>query len=180
MEEQALERHTLVALVEDRPGVLHRITNMVRRRNFNIASLAVGHSEIPHLSRITFVVEGDEATVEQVAKQLRKIVNVVKVSNITRENIVVRELALIRVRASSYTRSEIMQLASIFRANIVDVAPESLILEVTGDEEKVDALVQLLKPFGILEMMRSGRLAMVRGMGEAPERGNGQGPRQLS
>lgn len=171
MAERALERHTLVALVEDRPGVLHRITSMVRRRNFNIASLAVGHSETPGLSRLTFVVEGDEETVEQVAKQLRKIVSVVKVSNITRESMLVRELALIRVRASSYNRSEIMQLATIFRASIVDVAPDSLILEVTGDEEKVDALVQLLKPFGILEMVRSGRLAMVRGMAEP--RGNG-------
>lgn len=170
------ERHTIVALVQDRPGVLHRISNMVRRRNFNIASLAVGNCERPGMSRMTFVVEGDQATVEQVTKQLRKIIDVVKVSHLESSHIVARELALIRVRATPYNRSEILQLVDIFRANIIDVAPDSLIVEVTGDEDKIDSLVRLLRPFGIRELMRSGRLAMLRGMVEREEGGNGQRP----
>ena len=157
-------RHTITALVEDKPGVLNRISSMFRRRGFNISSLAVGHSEIPNLSRMTFVVDGDDAIVEQVTKHLHKLIDVVKVSDMSEENIVSRELALIRVRASVQSRSEIMQIVDIFRANIIDVAPDSLIIEVTGDEDKVNSLQQLLAAFGVLEVMRTGTIAMTRGV----------------
>lgn len=159
-----MQQHTVVALVYDRPGVLNRVVSMVRRRAFNIGSLAVGHSETPGLSRMTFVVEGDDKVLEQVTKQLRKLVDVVRVSDLKGVNAVYRELSLVRVSASATTRSEIIQIVDIFRANIVDVGHDSLIIEVTGDEDKLESLVTLLKPFGVLEIMRSGRLAMVRGV----------------
>ena len=159
-----MQQYTVVALVYDRPGVLNRVVSMVRRRAFNIGSLAVGHSETPGLSRMTFVVEGDDKVLEQVTKQLRKLVDVVKVSDLKGVNAVYRELSLVRVSATPATRSEIIQIVDIFRANIVDVGHDSLIIEVTGDEEKLESLVTLLKPFGVLEIMRSGRLAMVRGV----------------
>lgn len=155
--------HTISALVEDRPGVLTRVSGLFRRRGFNISSLAVGHSEQPGLSRMTFVVHGDEWVVEQVTKQLYKLIDVVRVSDISHEAVVVRELALIKVKASLQTRSEIIQIVDIFRAGIVDVAADTVIVEATGDEEKIDAIVHLLKPFGIREMMRTGRIAMARG-----------------
>ena len=160
-------RHTITALVQDRPGVLNRIASMFRRRGFNIASLAVGRSEVSDLSRMTFVVEGDDRVVEQVTKHLHKLIDVIKVSDISNQNVVSRELALVRVKANVQTRSEIMQIVDIFRANIVDVAPESLIVEVTGDEEKIDSLHDLLKPFGVVELMRTGSIALNRGMGSA-------------
>ena len=159
----AVDLHTITALVEDRPGVLARIAGMFSRRGFNISNLAVGHSETPGLSRMTFVVEGDEWVVEQVTKQLYKLIDVVQVNDITSDSIVVRELALIKVKSTAGTRPEIMQIVDIFRANIVDVSSDAVIIEVTGDEDKVDALVQLLKPFSIREMMRTGRVAMTRG-----------------
>ena len=159
------EKHTIVALVEDRPGVLNRVASLFRRRGFNIASLAVGKSEQPNLSRMTFVVEGDEATVEQVTKQLNKLIDIVKVSELD-EDVVARELALIKVHATPTTRSEIIQLVDIFRANIVDVAANSLTIEATGEEDKVNALYNLLRPFGVMELMRTGRIAMARGSGE--------------
>lgn len=155
--------HTITALVEDRPGVLARVAGLFSRRGFNISNLTVGHSESPGLSRMTFVVEGDEWVVEQVTKQLYKLIDVVRVSDISNESIVVRELALIKVKSSPQTRPEIMQIVDIFRAGIVDVAADALIVEVTGDEEKVDALVKLLAPFGIRELMRTGRVAIARG-----------------
>ncbi|MBI2918629.1 MAG: acetolactate synthase small subunit [Chloroflexi bacterium] len=156
------QKHTVTALVEDKPGVLNRIASLFRRRGFNIESIVVGHSEVPDLSRLTLVMGGDEAAVEQVTKQLYKLIDVVKVSDITSDDMVARELALVKVRAPSSARGEIIQLADIFRANIVDVAPEALILEVTGDEEKIGALLELLRPFGIVEVMRSGRVALAR------------------
>ena len=156
--------HTIVALVEDRPGVLNRVSSLFRRRGFNISSLAVGKSEQPHLSRMTFVVEGDEGTVEQVTKQLNKLIDVIKVSELNEDEIVARELAMIKVHATPSTRSEIIQLVDIFRANIVDVSPHSLIIEATGEEDKINALYNLLRPFGIRELMRTGRIAMSRGM----------------
>ena len=156
-------KHTIVALVEDKPGVLARVSSMFRRRGFNISSLAVGHSEVPDLSRMTFVVEGDDFVVEQVTKQLYKLIDVVRVSDIAEQESVYREMALIKVRASAQTRSEIIQMVDIFRANIVDVSTDSLIIEVTGDEEKIDSLQELLKPFGVREIMRTGRVAMTRG-----------------
>ena len=168
--------HTITALVEDKPGVLNRITSMFRRRGYNIASLAVGHSEIPNQSRMTFVVEGDPGTVEQVAKNLNKLIDVLKVVNVSDEDSVRRELALIRVKSDVRTRSEIMQIVDIFRANIVDVAPGTLIVEVIGDEDKVDALIDLLRSFGVQEVMRTGTVAMRRGAYERQGR-DGETPR---
>lgn len=156
-------RHTLVALMEDRPGVLNRISSLFRRRNFNIESLTVGHSETPGISRMTIVAEGDSSAIEQVEKQLYKLINVTKVTDVTDRPAVIRELALIKVTASGATRSEITSLVDIFRAKTVDVAPDSLMIEITGTEDKVDSLAGLLRPFGIREMVRTGRIAMVRG-----------------
>ena len=156
-------KHTLVALVEDKPGVLTRMASLFRRRGFNIESIAVGHSELPDLSRMTIVVSGSANILEQVRKQLGKVVDVVKVVDVTGDNITARELALIKVRATSSTRSEIIEIADIFRANIVDVASDSLTIEITGDEDKVDSLLNLLRSFGIKEIARTGRIAMLRG-----------------
>jgi len=156
-------KHTIVALVEDKPGVLNRIASLFRRRNFNIDSIAVGHSEVPHQSRVTIVVDGATTMVEQVRKQLAKVIDVVKVADITEEDIVTRELALIKVKANSATRSEIIQIVDIFRANIVDVAMDSVTIEVTGDEEKIKSLYNLLRGFGIKEVARTGRIALTRG-----------------
>jgi acetolactate synthase-1/3 small subunit len=156
-------KHTLVSLVEDKPGVLNRIASLFRRRSFNIQSLAVGSSEHPGLSRMTIVAVGDSAQIEQVRKQLDKLINVIKVSDITEEDMVTRELALIKVKATASTRSEIMQIVGVFRANIVDVAPGSLTVEVTGDENKVNSLLGLLRDFGVKEVSRTGRIALTRG-----------------
>jgi acetolactate synthase-1/3 small subunit len=153
----------LVALVADRPGVLNRVASLFRRRGFNIESIAVGHTEQEGVSRMTIVVNGAPATVEQVRKQLDKVIDVIKLSDITEADMVDRELALIKVRATSETRSEIIQIVDIFRANIIDVAPESLIIEVTGDADKIDSLFNLLRGFGIKEMARTGRIALTRG-----------------
>ena len=158
------EQHTIIALVQDRPGVLTRVASMFRRRGFNIASLAVGHSETPGLSRMTFVVNGDEATVSQVTKQLDKLIDVIKVWDISGRENVARELALLKVSAAAYeTRAEIIQLAGLFRAEIIDVGPASMVVEISAPPEKIDALQNMLKPFGILEMGRTGIVAMVRG-----------------
>jgi acetolactate synthase-1/3 small subunit len=156
-------KHTLVALVEDKPGVLNHMASLFRRRGFNIESIAVGHSEKPHLSRMTIVVNGSATMLEQVRKQLDKIVDVVKVSDISESDLVARELALIKVKATSSTRSEIIEIVDIFRANIVDVAPDSVTIEVTGDEEKINSLLDLLRGFGTKEISRTGCIAMTRG-----------------
>jgi len=156
-------RHTLIALMQDKPGVLNRVASLFRRRNFNIESLTVGHSETPGISRMTIVVDADEAGIEQVQKQLLKLIEVTKVTNVSHDSTVFRELALIRVHAPSAVRAEIMQLVDIFRARVVDVAMQSLVIEITGPEERVDGLLQLLRPFGIKEVVRTGRVAMVRG-----------------
>lgn len=155
--------HTLVALVEDKPGVLTRIASMFRRRGFNIASLAVGKSEQPGLSRMTFVVEGDEHTVIQVTKQLDKLIDVIKATDITNEQMVARELALIKVTANAANRGEVIQIVQLFRANIVDVGAQTVVIEITGEQDKINALHDLLEPFGIVEMLRTGLVAMVRG-----------------
>lgn len=155
--------HTIVALVEDRPGVLNRVVSKVRQRNFNIESLAVGHSEIPGLSRMTFVVDAGTTDVEQVVKQLDKLIDVVHIEDITHQDMVSRELAVIKVRSTPQTRSEILQIVDIFRASIIDVTTDSLIVESTGDEDKLDSLIQLLQEFGIIELSRTGRIAMPRG-----------------
>ena len=162
-------KHTLVALVEDKPGVLNRMASLFRRRGFNIESIAVGHSELPHLSRLTIVIDAATAMVEQVRKQLAKVIDVVKVSDITGDDIVARELALVKVKAAASTRSEIIQIVDIFRANIVDVAADSVTVEVTGDEDKINSLLSLLRGFGVREIVRTGRVAMTRGsLGSLP------------
>lgn len=156
-------KHTIVALVADKPGVLNRVASLFRRRGFNIESIAVGLTEKKGVSRMTIVVSGDAAMVEQVRKQLDKVIDVIKLSDITDESRVDRELALIKVKTTPQSRSEIMQIVDIFRANIVDVAAESLTVEVTGDEDKINSLLNLLRDFGIKEVARTGRLAMTRG-----------------
>ena len=160
---ESSSRRTLVALVEDRPGVLSHVVNLFRRRNYNIESLTVGHSETPGMSRMTVVVHADDAMIEQVTKQLYKLINVTKVSDISDDAAVIRELALIKVHAVSATRGEIKQLADIFRAKVIDVALDTMTVEITGDEDKVDSLIEILRPFGIKELTRTGRVAMVRG-----------------
>jgi len=159
----AATKHTLVALVEDKPGVLNRMASLFRRRGFNIESIAVGHSELPHISRMTIVVDGTTTSVEQVRKQLDKIVDVVKVFEISGDDMIARELALIKVHATSATRSAIIEIVDIFRAGIVDVASDSVTIEVTGDEDKINSLLNLLRGFGIKEIARTGRIAMTRG-----------------
>lgn len=156
-------RRMIVALMEDKPGVLSHVTNMIRRRNFNIESLAVGHTETPGISRMTVVVYADDARLEQIMKQLYKLVSVTKVSELADEQAVVRELALVKVAATSTDRGEIKQLVDIFRSQIVDVAHDSMTVEITGTEDKVDSMIEMLRPFGIKELTRTGRVAMVRG-----------------
>jgi acetolactate synthase I/III small subunit len=157
------QKHILVLLVEDRPGVLNRVSSLLRRRNFNIDSIAVGPSHLPNMSRMTIIVQGDNDRVEQVRKQLDKLIEVVKIVDITEDHPVSRELALIKVKATPSTRNEIIQIVDIFRANIVDVSVDSLIVEVTGDGEKVTSLLELLKGFGIREIARTGLIALTRG-----------------
>lgn len=159
---------TLIALVEDKPGVLNRVASLFRRRAFNIESLTVGHTEQPGISRMTIVVDSDRTDVQKVAQNLYKLINVIRVEDITERQVVMRDLALIKVRADSGVRSEVMQIVETFRARVVDVGLNTLTVEVTGAEEKVNGLVEVLRPFGILEMVRTGRVAMVRG-------GNGNG-----
>lgn len=160
-------RHTLTALVQDKPGVLSRVASLFRRRGFNIESIAVGASEEPQLSRMTIVVLGDTQDVEQVRKQLDKLIDVVKVSHIPEDSSVARELALIKVRTTPASRSEVIQIVHIFRANIVDVAPDSLVVEVTGDADKISSLLTLLGDFGVKEVARTGRVAMTRGLAQS-------------
>jgi acetolactate synthase-1/3 small subunit len=160
-------KHTVIAWMEDKPGVLNRVAGLFRRRNFNIESLTVGHSETPGISRMTFVVEGDERQVRQVQTQLAKLINVTEVRNVTLEPTVIRELALVKVNANSTNRAEILQLVDIYRASIVDVAMDSLVIQITGPEDRVDSLISLLKNFGITEMVRTGRVVMVRGNGQS-------------
>jgi acetolactate synthase-1/3 small subunit len=162
-------RHVLSALVQNLPGVLSHISGMLASRGYNIDSLAVGETEDPQLSRMTFVVVGDDNVLEQVRKQLEKIVTVVRVDDIGAEDHVERDLMLIKVAASAGQRGEISQLTNIFRGRIVDVAPEMMIIEISGQEGKVEAFIEMMRPFGIVELARTGRIAMVRG------KRNGQG-----
>ncbi len=156
-------KHTLVAWMRDKPGVLSRVAGLLRRRNFNIDSLQVGHSEEPGISRMTFVVDGDERMVDQVIQQLRKSVDVTRVEDLSDYPIVARELALVRVATSTETRSEIVQMVNIYRGEIIDVAMDSMVVQIVGSEERVDSLIALLDHFGIQEMVRTGRVALVRG-----------------
>jgi len=156
-------KHTVAVLVENKPGVLARVAGLFSRRGFNIESLAVGVTENADTSRMTIVVSGDDNVLEQVMKHLNKLIDVIRVTDIPQEDSVNRELALIKVGVDSDTRAEVMQIVDIFRAKIVDVGVKSLIVEVTGDESKIGAIEQLLRQFGIKEMVRTGKVAMNRG-----------------
>ncbi|HRN28602.1 MAG TPA: acetolactate synthase small subunit [Terrimesophilobacter sp.] len=155
--------HVLSLLVEDKPGLLTRVAGLFARRGFNIESLAVGKTEIAGLSRITVVVDVDEAPLEQVTKQLNKLVNVIKVVELDQSQTVEREHMLIKVRVDNTTRSQVLEATNLFRARIVDVATDALVIEVTGDTAKVQALLRVLEPFGIKEIAQSGLLAIGRG-----------------
>ena len=156
-------KHTLIAWMRDKPGVLNRVAGLLRRRNFNIDSLQVGHSEKPGISRMTFVVNGDEHMTDQVIKQLRKVVDVTRVEDVTDDPSIIREMALIRMQTSTETRSEIIQLVDVYKGEIVDVSLNSMVVQIVGSEQRIDALIELLDNFEILEMVRTGPVAMVRG-----------------
>ncbi len=156
-------RHVLSALVQNVPGVLSHISGMLASRAYNIDSLSVGETEDPHLSRMTFVVVGDDSVLEQVRKQLEKIVTVVRVDDISSRNHIERDLMLVKVAAPAGRRSEIRELTEIFRGRIVDVAPEMVMVEISGQEQKIEAFIEMMRPFGIIELVRTGRIAMVRG-----------------
>lgn len=162
--------HVLSLLVEDKPGLLTRVAGLFARRGFNIESLAVGHSEIPGLSRITVVVDVEDLPLEQVTKQLNKLVNVIKIVELEPGQAVHREHMLIKVRVDNATRSQVLEAAGLFRARVVDVATDALVIEVTGDSAKVEALLRVLEPYGIKEIAQSGLLAIGRGSKSMTER----------
>jgi len=156
-------QYTLVAYVEDKPGVLNRVSSLFRRRAFNIESLTVGHTDQPGVSRMTIVVDADEMEIRRIEANLYKLVNVLRVENVSSTPAVTRDLALIKVAADINTRAQVMQLVDVFRARIVDVANESLMVEITGTEDKIEGLIEVLRPLGIIEMVRTGIVAMTRG-----------------
>ena len=156
-------RHVLSALVQNQPGVLAHISGMLASRGFNIDSLAVGETEHHNLSRMTFVVNGDDNVLDQVRKQLDKIVTVVRVDDISSENFVERDLMLIKVKAPPAKRMEISLLVEMFRARVVDISQDTLIIENSGREDKIEAFIDLMRPYGIIELARTGRIALVRG-----------------
>ena len=158
-----VRRHTFVVYVEDKPGVLNRVASLFRRRAFNIESLTVGHAETPAASRMTIVVRTDAIGARRLEANLYKLVNVVRVQDITAGPAIFRELAMIKVTATAETRTHVMQLADVFRARVVDVAPDAVVLETTGTEDKIDGLIEVLRPYGILELVRTGRVGMTRG-----------------
>jgi len=161
-------QHTLVALVENKSGVLNRVASLFRRRAFNIESLTVGHTDQPGISRMTIVVDSDQTNAERVTANLYKLINVIQVNDLAAVPVVSRDLAIIKVKASASNRAEIIQLVDVFRARIVDVGNDSLIVEITGVEEKIDSFVDVLRPFGIIEMVRTGVVAMARGSEPLP------------
>ena len=156
-------RHVLSALVQNQPGVLAHISGMLASRAFNIDSLAVGETEDPNLSRMTFVVHGDDAELEQVRKQLDKIITVVKVQDISSEDFVERDLMLIKVKVTQSQRGEVNQLVDMFRGRVVDISHDSMMLEISGRENKIEAFIDLMRAYGIIELARTGRIALVRG-----------------
>ena len=155
---------TFAIYVENKPGVLTRVSSLFRRRAFNIESLTVGHTETPGVSRMTVAVETDELSARRLEAHVYKLVNVLRIENITASPAVFRDLAMIKVAANSESRTHIMQLVDVFRARVVDVAPDSLIIEITGTEDKIDGLLEVLRPYGVLEMVRTGRVALARGL----------------
>ena len=156
-------KHTLSVLVENKPGVLARVAGLFSRRGFNIDSLAVGITENPDVSRMTITVDAEEHPIEQVTKQLHKLINVIKITDLDAEKTVARELALLKVKSDAKTRAEVMQLAKIFRARILDVSRKTITIEITGTHEKIEALEKLLQPHGVVEIVRTGRIAIERG-----------------
>ena len=166
MQSSTVKTRTFIAHVEDRPGVLNRIASLFRRRGFNIISLTVGRTHDPGVSKLTVVVDADDDTARRIEANLYKLVNVLYVADVTAAPAIVRELALIKVHAVNGKRAEVLQLIEVFRARVVDVAPESLTLEITGTQDKIDGLIEVLRPFGILEMVRTGAIAMVRGQND--------------
>lgn len=169
-------RQTLIAIVENKPGVLNRVASLFRRRNFNIDSLNVGRTENPDISRMTLVVDSNEAEARLVEANLYKLVNVIDVQDVTGQAAVLRELALIKVGAKPEQRSEIISLTNIFRAMIIDVGAESLIIQITNAEDRVDSLIELLRPWGIIEIVRTGHVAMMRGLAHGIRHTPGAGP----
>jgi acetolactate synthase-1/3 small subunit len=169
--------HTVVALVEDRPGVLNRVVSLFRRRGFNIESLAVGTTHEDGISRMTIIVDGHEGIVDQVEKQLMKLIDVIKVEDLTNVEAVNRELALIKVRCTAANRREVLEIAEIFRAQPVDLSPTSVTLQAVAQRDRVDGLLENLRPYGVMELMRTGRVSMRRGpQVTAYEDGNGESP----
>lgn len=158
-----IKRHTISALVYNKPGVLARIATLFAARGYNIDSLAVGETDNPEISRMTIIVRGDEKILEQVEKQLNKLIDVIKVYEFSKVDHIERDLILVKVSATNKTRAEIIEIAEIFRAKIVDVSHQSLVLEITGDEDKLNAFISLLKPYGIKELVRTGVIAISRG-----------------
>lgn len=156
-------KHTISVLVENKFGVLARVAGLFSGRGYNIDSLCVGETQDPTVSRMTIVTHGDDRVIEQIEKQLNKLIDVIKVNDFTQEDHVERELVLIKVKAENEKRRDVLEIANIFRARIVDVGQKVLTIEITGDEEKITAMVELLKPFGIKELVRSGKLAITRG-----------------
>jgi acetolactate synthase I/III small subunit len=156
-------RHVLSALVQNQPGVLAHVAGMLASRNFNIDSLAVGETEDPNLSRMTFVVEGDDSDLEQVRKQLDKIITIVRVHDISGEDFVERDLMLLKVKAGPQQRTEIVLLVQMFRGRVVDISPGTMMIEISGQERKIEAFIELMRPYGIVELARTGRIALVRG-----------------
>jgi acetolactate synthase-1/3 small subunit len=157
------QSHTLVVLVEDQPGVLNRVVSLMRRRSFNIDSITVGHSEQPGLSRMTIIVSGEDNEVEQAGKQLYKLLEVVKVTDVPAEDAITRELVIVKVAAKGAQRAEIIQIAEIYSARILDATPNTLMIQATGSEDHVDSFLNMMRIFGIREMARSGKIAMSRG-----------------
>ncbi len=162
--------HTFVVYVDNKPGVLNRVASLFRRRGFNIESLTVGHTESPGSSRMTVVVDTDDSGAWRIEANLYKLHPVQRVDNITRTPSISRDLAMIKVSATGDARAQVMQLIDVYRARVVDVGPESLIVEATGTEDKIDSLLEVLRPYGVIEMVRTGRVSMARGVGRA-ERG---------
>jgi acetolactate synthase I/III small subunit len=161
-------KHTLVVLVQNKPGVLNRVVSLFRRRNYNIDSLTVGETEDPKTSRITIVLDADETIATLVERNLYKLVPVLDVRDVTQERTVVRDLALVKVTATNETRTHIMQFTDAYRARVVDISADTVIAEISGDEEKINAFVDLMRPFGIQEMVRTGVVAMIRGSVQSP------------
>jgi acetolactate synthase-1/3 small subunit len=158
------KNHIIAAIVEHKPGVLYSVANMFRRRNFNIESISVGPTEQPDLARMTVTVKGDEKTIDQVVKQLNKLIDVVRVRILDPENVVTREMALIKVHVSeTKIRSDIMNYVEVFRGRVVDISPETLMVEITGASDKITAFIELMRPFGIKEISRTGIAALSRG-----------------